>query len=142
MANAAAQVFASFLDSKDLKYEIVKEDESMTVLKTGVGLENTQRVLVVFYFDNSCDNVAVRAGSFIDPIPSAKVSKALEAINKINREYRWLKFTMDTDDNTITAAIDAVIQLDSCAEECYELFMRTANIVDSAYPEMMAALWG
>ena len=38
--------------------------------------------------------------------------------------------------------IDAVVQLDTCAEEMFELMVRAAQIVDDAYPDIMKALWG
>ena len=59
----------------------------------------------------------------------------------MNQEYRWVKFYVDEKENSVTIADDAIIQLDSCGEEIFELMYRLADIADDVYPEFMKAIW-
>ena len=74
-------------------------------------------------------------------IEEAKKAKIYQVMSKLNDDFRWVKFSIDENDNTVTASTDAVIRMDVAGEICYELVFRMVNIVDDAYPEIMKALW-
>jgi hypothetical protein len=61
--------------------------------------------------------------------------------SELNQEYKWAKFYVDESDNTLTVQDDAIIQLDTCGAECYELLARLVLIVDEVYPKMMKTIW-
>ena len=60
--------------------------------------------------------------------------------NRLNAEYRWVKFYLDKDGD-VNAAIDAVISEDDCGEACMNLVHRIIRIVDDAYPEIAKTRW-
>jgi hypothetical protein len=64
-----------------------------------------------------------------------------KVVNECNDTYNYEKFVLIEKHSQICVRDDAVIQLDSCGEECYELMMRMAMVVDDAYPKFMKAIW-
>lgn len=137
MANAAGKLFASFLESKEIKCKVLEED--MSVLSVGWKLDNT-RMTVFFKFNDEGTNVHIEGHEFLS-VPEDKYGKVLVAVNAMNIEYRWVKFTLNTERSEVVAEDDAVIQLDSCAEESFELMLRMNNIVDEAFPAFQKAMW-
>ncbi len=61
-------------------------------------------------------------------------ARAINVCNDLNNEYRWVKFSID-DDNDVAANIDAIIDENSCGAEVAELILRMVNICDEAYLE-------
>ncbi len=138
MANAAAKMFVSFMESQGMPSQYADEEETVVVALWK--LENTK--LKVF-FDFSEDNQRVHiVGTDFITVPDDKLEKALEVVNDCNGEYRWVKFYLDKEHGQILAQDDALIELDSCAQEVFKLMGCMTQIVDEAYPRMMKALWG
>lgn len=137
MANAAAKMFTSLLDSKEITYKVLGDEED--AVKVNYRLDNT-RIEIYFFFGEDCEDVHIEGGEFLK-VPEAKWDVMYKACSEMNRKYRWIKFDVNEKDSEILAECDAVIQLDSCAEEVFELMIRTTNIVDDAYPEFMKAMW-
>ena len=137
MTNAAAKMFVSFLESSDMNYSIVNEEKA--IIRTGWNLEGT-RISIYFQFDQDCKSVHIVGNEFVS-FGADKVDKMCRIFNECNRKYRWVKFTVDPSDNTASVECDAVIQLDTCAEEVTELMLRMVKIVENAYPIIMKELW-
>lgn len=137
MANLAAKVFKDHLESMDIKCKLIGDNEEAITMSWN--LENTSmRVFFVFGDDNR--DVQLRGMEFIR-IPDSKIDQMYKSVNECNSKFRWTKFYLEEEDNEIVVECDAVIQLDSCAEECTELMAHMANIVDQAYPIFMKALY-
>lgn len=137
MANAAGKLFKAYLDSKDLRCKVLEED--LSVLSVGWKLDNT-RTTIFFQFNDECTNVHIEAREFLT-VPEDKLGKTLVSVNAMNIEYRWVKFTLNAEKGEVVAECDAVIQLDSCAEEVFELMLRTTHIIDESYPSFQKAMW-
>lgn len=137
MANAAAKMFTSYLDSKEMRYDIGGEQEN--IVKMSWKLDNTS-IKIYFDFDENNSYVHILGVDFIQ-IAEEKFGVILDAVNDCNNQYRWIKFCLNKKDREVTAECDAVIQLDTCAEEVYELMIRMTRIVDGAYPTFMKAMW-
>ena len=128
----------AFLDSKGFKYQA---DEERNIINTGFGgLKNKGTIKIMLFFDNDDRVVAIRSFEFCT-FPEDKKAAMYKACSEMNYKYRWTKFYVDEDANQITIADDAVIQLDSCGEEIFELMYRLADIADEAYPYLMKAIW-
>lgn len=137
MANAAAKMFTSYLDSREMNYSIL--DEAQRVIRMGWTLEGT-KMAIFFEFAEDGANVRMEGREFLN-FPADKINTMYKIVNDCNRKYRWIKFSVDAESNTAVVECDAVIQLDSCAEEVSELMFRMIKIVEDAYPLMMKALW-
>lgn len=139
MANAAAKLFTSFIETEGLRFEVCNPDEEGNVVHLGYSLDNTH---VDIYVDFGADNEDVHfyATNFVK-IPEEKRGISCQICNTLNNTYRFVKFTWDEEDASLDCKADAVIQLDSCAEEAFELVVRITQIIDDAYPTIMKALW-
>lgn len=132
----AVQIFAHFLDEQEIRYEI-RNEKTLSITYTG---DNAPEIRVLFIFGDDGREVAIRCFS-VAKVPDNKLAKAYELCSKLNDDWRWVKFFVDSD-NEITAADDAVIEPNTLGEECFELLVRCVRIVDKAYPEIMAMVWG
>ena len=137
MANAAAAMFKNLLELKDMTSVFLDEDES--VLRAGFRFASGT-IEVFFVFDNDCKSVHIVGKDFINGFEDNKRGVVLETLNECNRSFRWVKFSL-SESGDIRVEDDAVIQLDSCAEECMELLGRMIQIVEKAHPRIMKAIW-
>lgn len=136
MSNAAAQMTAAYFDSQDFKYDITGDDQEKII--TGVGLKNKDGIKMLIVFDDTEKSVAIRSFD-IAKVPEDKIPEMMLVANLLNMKFRWIKFVVDPEEGSIRAEDDAVIQLDSCGAEVFELCLRMANIIDDAYPIIMKA---
>ena len=137
MANQAAKLFTAYLDSKNMTYKVL--DEKGAVVRTGWNLDNTKLEIYYFFAENN-ENVHIEGRNFVK-VPKDSIDKMYKLCNEINRKFRWFKFTIDEDRLDMVVEDDAVIQLDSCAEEVFELMIRMTQVVDEAYPQFMKAIY-
>ena len=136
MDNAAGKLFCAKLESKNLNYKVMEKDYS--VIRVGFSLDNTDCDTYLIFGDDSEDLHLI---SRLDlKIPESKFEKMYKICNNLNKRFRWLKFFVNEDQNVIQAEDDAVIQVESAAEEAFELMLRTNSIIDEAFPEVMAGL--
>ena len=70
-----------------------------------------------------------------------KYAAGLLACNNANKQYRWVRFYMDGD-NDVVAAMDAIVSSETVFDEMIELIVRMLQIIDDLYPEFMRARWG
>lgn len=138
MNNNALKLTAAFFESKNFYFDV---DDENDVIITGVGgLKNKGSMKMYIIFDDNERTVGIRSHNFCN-FPAEKKAKMYEVCSKMNDSFRWAKFYVDEKDNTITVSDDAVVSLDNCGEELFELVLRMSSIGDDAYPEFMKALW-
>ncbi len=137
MALESAQAFAAYMESKDMRVRFLDEEE--TAAEVGFQLKDTSLEVRVFFGEDNKD-VYFIGGNFVQ-IPADKQEKVYRICNTCNNDYRWVKFIWDEEQEYMVVRADAVIDLDTCAEECFEIVMRMAGIVDDVYPKIMKELW-
>jgi hypothetical protein len=138
MENLAAKVTAAYFDSRNLHYEVLGEDSS--ILRAGFTMDNRDGIKVLMFFDDDSKACKLRAFE-VAKFAENKKEKMYQVCNALNAKYRWIKFFVDEEDNTITAEDDAVIQLDTCGEEVFQCCLQLVNIVDAAYPDIMRGIF-
>ena len=121
------------LNAKNIKFDLSDDKPVIFVQFSGDHINGQTFTLII---DEDGESVALRVFS-IFKFESGQLSDAYEFCNKVNNQYRWMRFYVDSDDE-FTAAIDAVITPSTAGAECYELIGRAVNIVDSVYGELMA----
>ena len=129
-----------FFDSKGVKYTVLdNEDGAIEIAYSG---ENMMRIRVLLSFDKDEKSVAIHSFTIAKPKDGSEISKikAYVVCNLLNQKWRWFKFYLDADDE-FTASGDAVIDLYTAGEECYELVQRITDIVDKSYPIIMQSIW-
>ena len=138
MANMAAKLTAAYMDSVNMKYDIVGDDGE--AISAGFSLDNREPLRVIMHFDSDCESVKLVAYD-LAKFPADRKDRMYKVCNDLNAKYRWIKFYVDEKDNTITAEDDAVIQIDSCAKETVQCCIQLVQIADEAYPEIQKAIW-
>ena len=139
MANMAAKVTAAFFDSENLKYDLTGENQEVII--SGFSMKNrpgSQRLII--HFDNNEKGVAIRAFE-VAKFPEEKKDSMYKLVNQLNDKFRWIKFTVDEEDCTITAADDAVIDLDTCGQEVWQCCLQMLGIIDDAYGDIMKGIF-
>ena len=131
------KVAKAFLDAQGLKNQVVKED---TVLRVGFNADNKDTIEVLVIFDDNDRTIALRSFHYVK-FPPEKKDLMYRVCSQLNTNFRWVKFYVDEEDNSITMADDAVVQIDGCGEEVRELVLRMVSIGDDAYPKFMQAIY-
>lgn len=134
MANMAARIFAAALEEREVRYSYMNEEES--VIHVGWKIEGGKLDLNFAFSD---DNEDVQIFGFFLKVPEEKITVMYEACNQCNCDYRWAKFSVRK--GQVCVESDAVIQLDSCADEVFGYMVRLTKIVERAYPTLMKAMW-
>lgn len=134
--------FVNYLDHKGLKYNNRGPfgDEGREVVDVSFRGENMDTIQTRFFFDPDNESVAIRVFDIVK-VPAEKVDAMYSAINKVNKRFRFAKFVLDTNDNTIQAEMDGVFRANDVGEICHELLVRMIDICDKAYPDLMRGLW-
>lgn len=116
----------------------VEEREGTSVVHVGITTDVTE--FEVLFISHSEDNdVAMRIYNLIR-FPAEKLASATETINSFNYRYRFLKFSVDTDHNTVDVEYDLPVSEEQVGEAAFEILMRSAHILDLCYPELMQLL--
>ena len=126
----------AFFDSKNLKYREVNNGKTISVGFSG--MPNAGSVEILVFFDEDDGAIALRSFNLLTVSDDLK-PKMYKVCSELNMKFRWVKFFVDDNDNTVTVADDAVTQLDSVGEEAFELVIRMTRIIDDAYPVLMKA---
>ncbi len=134
-----AEKFMEELNSRDWKIRVADETEDgKSHLLLGVTGEKAQ-VEIHFFFDQDGRSVSIRVFKlFVAPID--KRLEVMDAMNEANLDFRWVKFFLDKD-NWMNVQADAVIDSENSGRVCFELMMRTVNIIDDVYPKFMRVIW-
>ena len=134
--------FIDYMDQKGLKYDNRGPvgDKGREVVDVSFSGENMNTIKTRFIFEEDGESVAIRVFDIVK-VPAEKVDVMYPAINSLNRHFRFAKFVLDTDDNTIQAEMDTAFRSRDVGEICYELLIRMVDICDTAYPDLMKALW-
>ena len=99
----------AYLDSKDLKCQVVDDEKA---LRVGFNVD-TGSIEIIVIFDDNDRTVALRCFSYIK-IPAAKKDEMYKVCSEMNDCFRWIRFYVNEKNVTITMALDAVVQLDTC----------------------------
>lgn len=138
---ASTKQFIELLDAKGTKYTMGTPTKSgkdtMTISYRG---DNMDSIRCNLFFDTDCESVALRVFDIVK-VPEGKLASMFSVVNGLNNRFRFAKFCIDTDDNTIQAEIDGAFRSQDAGEVSRELLLRIINICDEAYPDLMKALW-
>lgn len=131
------RMIASHLEAKGYHYR-VKEDRN--AIEMGFNTDNKDSMDIVIIVDDDDESIGIRSFNYVK-FPVSKIDAIYKACSQMSRKYRWIKFYVDESDNTVTLAVDAVIQLETAGAEALELSGRMITIGDEAYPEFMKIIW-
>lgn len=124
LTNMAAQVCASYLDRKDIKYSTVDGNHILVHYSTS----SVANIQITFEFSNNTRDVRIYAYGFAR-FPEEKLIHAQLACSLSNSQLRWGKFYIDSD-NDLMIEIDAIITPSTVGEICYELMRKITDNID------------
>lgn len=135
MIYPATQAISDFFEEKAnqgkrVQFEVSDDERSSEV---DVGILGHGRVRFISR-DNDMD-VSVRLFNYGDfRVNESNREGMLRACNRSNNEYRFVKFTVDTDD-TINVEYDFPVETDpeSIGVVCWEIYKRMEDILDKCY---------
>ena len=129
------------LAERGLNFDHVDEyDNPMIALGFGGGDFSYTHVVIHLVFDLDGTSAQL-VTSPIASVPAEKSAAVLLALNACNCKFRWVKFYLD-EDNDVIANGDVMFDEQNTADTCIEMILRTANIIDDAYADIMKAVWG
>ena len=135
----AAKNFLDTLEKNEWKYHGVRELEDGRVLAC-VSFNAAATVVDMHaIFDADGRSVCVRVFKLFF-VPIDKRMQIVEQMNDYNRQYRWVKFFIGSE-NDASVQIDAVITAETSGMIVMELMRRILKIINDTYPGFMHTIW-
>lgn len=126
------QLCMEYLDKKGIKYMNMGEN----LLRVDSNESNLQISIALIFNPDGSGMVEFKSFNIINMVN--KRQKAIDVCNKINSEYRWVKYYVD-DDDAICCGADAYVTYDACGDICLNMLIRVATITNEVYPEFARA---
>ncbi len=130
-----AEMFVETLRAKELQFDVRETEKGLCYVRFPYEGRITN---VIFDSEDNGTHVALRTA--FEKCPPEKVPDLLVVCNALNVQYRWLKFCVD-DDNDIMVEDDAIVNPETAGEECFELLLRTVQILSEVKPSIMRAIY-
>lgn len=127
------KLFMQYMDENGIRYTELDE----FLVKVAYNGDNLNTITVKVSFDHDGDNLASFYCFEIINM-KGKESEGYTVCNKLNNQYRWVKFYMD-DDEDIICQTDAYLDTESCGEECMYFVRQMVSITDKAFVEFAKA---
>lgn len=129
-----AERFAKKLDSKDLHYRTATNSNGDDVI-----IFPYQRRDTTCFFSGE-DGKYLSMYTCFESVPEDKYVEALVACNELNAHYKWVTFYIDKDKDIIVHD-DAILNVETAAEEAFELLLRMLDITSDAKPVLMKVIY-
>lgn len=132
---SSTQAFCNLLDAKGVKYELGGLDSNNNEKLSIHNNDSTNdfSYTIRYFFDDGQENCSLRVWDVIS-YSDADFAKVLRAVNKLNFDYKYVRFYLDESDNTVTAAIDTIYRTHDIDQILWEATMYVVNILEVAYP--------
>ena len=84
------------------------------------------------FFPASCDFASFYCWNIID-FDESELADVLPVINQLNRDYRFVRFYVDSSDWSVTAQLDAIFRENDVGPICDDAMYYTVQLSDIAY---------
>ncbi len=133
------KAFLKVMDREGHKYNYMgideDDDEQIKVTFEGDYLDD---INVNIYFDEDLDSVSMCSWYIIE-FDEADLPEVLKLVNKLNNDYKFVRFQVDEKELSVDAQIDCPLRDDENAGEiAYDALYYIVMIVDEGYPELKA----
>lgn len=133
---ASTRAFLKVLDEADIIYTLVGvDDDGDELVRVANKDSNDYSYTINLYFDKDEMRCALRVWNVIE-FKSSDTTNVLRACNELNARFKYLRFYVDTSDNTVTAAMDLIFR-DGAGEVTLEGLVRTAQILVDGRPTLL-----
>lgn len=132
----ATKSFIAVLDEENLVYTFKGKSENGDehILLENENENFAYEINVFFDEDNDCASVYVW---YIIEFADADYADILYAVNELNYSYKYVRFYVDESDNTVTCAMNIILQdTGDAGDIVLEGLLRMASILKVAYPAL------
>lgn len=130
------QAIKDALAGQNINCDILERDGSSAVV-TGFDLKSGDQATIHFISLNDNSDVAIRVFHFAHTDP-AHAAAVREAVNQINCQFRYAKFTLH-DDGDVNVEMDVPQETVEVGKVATELLIRGLDIMAEAAPVLKAA---
>ena len=138
MIHKATQEIYDALKAKGLEV-FIEENDEMSAAYAFFSLENGAPIQIRFISTDDDNDVAVRVTELMR-VKADKTKAMLLVLNSLNKQYRFVKFTLDRD-NDVGVQYDMPLEGDNLGECTIEMIMHFVQIIRGAYPKLIRTLW-
>ena len=128
-------IFAEYLDAQGVLYTLNEENGTISI---GYSCENTDGIFAKAYYDDDSPILTVVSWDLgnvgTDP---TNIASAILACNEMNNTYRWVKFSVDSD-NDFACRLNAYVDERTCGEASLAYVKRLIEVMDAAWPTLSA----
>lgn len=134
---ASTKSFLTLMDALSIKYMVGGMDSSNNEL---VVISNSDSELnfeytVAFFFDSDEAHCSIRVWEIIS-FADVDFAKVLRTVNSLNTKFKYVKFYVDEDDNTVTASMDLIYTAETAGQVVMEGMLRAMSILEDSYPDL------
>ena len=132
MASASFELFKEFLDSKGFNYASHIDNDGDGV----VDFPYDGKVVKCFFSGDKYLSLYI----VFERVPEDKLADVIFLCNDLNSRYKWVTFYVDKDGDGIIHD-DAVISVETAADEAFELIIRMLDITKDTKAEIMKCIY-
>lgn len=130
------RMYMDYMRQERIKFEDVRDH----VIKVTYKGDHLSSIPIYVYFDeDGAPTVTVKCWNVTNV--GSRTDVGMETCNELNEKHSWVKFYVDKDSDVI-AELDAYVHEQNCGFVCDALVKTMVNLVDTAYPRLVEALWG
>lgn len=134
MLNACAEQFVNTLKDKELHFDCGTDKDGDSVVE----FPYKGKVAKMFFTGDDGGYFSIYV--VYERVPEDKIAEAIFACNELNCRYKWVTFYVDRDGDVVLHD-DAILSVDTAAEEAFELLVRILRIGDEVRPTIMKAIY-
>ena len=138
MACNSTKAFMAHMDELNSPVKLIVEDEEGDVLGTSYKTEHISLKLLISISDDKY--LSIHGRDYIK-VPMSKLREIINLCNKLNNEYRWVKFVCDEEKCSVILKADHIINPETAVDYITEIMDCMMDISDEAYPEFMKVIW-
>ena len=135
-----ANLIKQYFDTEDLNYRESVDNDGDVCLRLSFSAKNKPSVEVLLILDEEQKTLSLRSFDFCS-VTEDKKQGIYKLCSDMNHKFKWVKFYLDENDNTVTLEDDAILAPENAGAEAMELMLRMVAIADTAYPFFMKYLW-
>ncbi len=133
----STKAFLALMDQKGINYSVNGFDSNGNEM---VSISNTDSDInysytIKYFFDDGEENCSLRVWNIIT-FADADFAKVLRTVNSLNCQYKYVRFTVDESDNTVTASIDTIYRTHDIDQIIWEATLYVVDIIEAGYPAL------
>jgi hypothetical protein len=134
---ASTKAFLALMDQKGINYSVEGIDangyEKVYINNTDSDINYSYTIK--YFFDDNGENCSLRVWDIIT-FADEDFAKVLRTVNSLNCQYKYVYFTVEESDNTVTASIDTIFRTHDIDQILWEATLYVVDIIEAGYPSL------